>query len=275
MKKVKGSALLGTILMITAITLVYFTATKILMDQNKISMKESNINKAEEMADLGLKEGLAKVKVNYSLPDCQMDSDSVLNCWEYGDKDLNGVIKGPMMMGYNSSCDGSLLESRLSNNTTIKKECPYYLLAIRDAVVVKSGDEFQIAKQLQVAGNLKLPIRSGSDAKVYVDGNECLSTGDISCTYDRKGILVNFNSGSSLQKKVLTVRNMGRTDLEIGKGYLTIDVIGYGNKNEGESFIQKQTDVFGVFNGKTYAELVFNTHKTTDSMLSRYNLPER
>lgn len=275
MKSVKGSALLGTILMITAVTLVYFTTTKILMEQNKASMKEDNRVKAEEMAEMGLREAMARVKTK-----CTNVGNLDTSCEEYGEKEINtGVIIGPIIKGStNVDCKDLQADENYIGNTTVNKECPYYLLAIRDSILLKPGKEFELSKQLQLFDNLTLPVRFGSGAKVFVDGQDCPSSGSVACDYSvSTKVAIKFNPSVTNQKKVVTIKNTGPTDdLYIGKGYATLDVIGYGNKSDGTSYVQKQTDLFGIYSGKSFEALTINTHNTTESMFKTYdNLPER
>ena len=284
MKKAQGSALLATIMVIAVVTLTYFAATKSLISQKRITTLTDNQAIATDMADMAMRNGIEQFKKSYyadenSLKDCALNGSSSNDCGEFGEK--NGLeITGSMARGYKKdttpSCSTLTAVIPASQAGEIDRNCAYYLLTIRDSVNLKPNGFYTVpaAAIRNVANGLSIPVRSDG-AKLNIFSRnvsvQCLNAANspVQCN-DQGGVklikAVYAGSNDSTVNPILRITNSGNSPIYISRGYAVIDAIAHGKKSDGNSIVRTQTEVYGLFGGKNYADLKINTKNVVDSL---------
>ena len=255
--KPPGSALLLTLLIMVSVSSIVLGSAKAVNDSTRIVGATDSAILAEQMAQSGIEEGFNRLS---------QSATSATN-GDYGVGAVYDAVYGntysltPMRRGFKqgTKCQ-TIISDSTPTNSAIDQNCPYYDLTIRSMVSISNDTSKSYAAQtfdingrdLPVGGSLTLPISqfqggyftikptyvggaSGSMAcQAFNASNNPVSTLE-GCPKNNIGLFIVSSLGNvrSIQLTVdkpldsATVIYAQPSPLTIGKGFTTIDAIGY------------------------------------------------
>ena len=239
----KGSALLLTLLIMTAVGGLLLTVSKVVIDSIHMNSTTSDADAATRMAMSGIEDGLARLN-NFGAVNEGVNSST----YDYGDKSDTTHYLQPMRRGYTDGGCTTLGKDVVTSDTaSYNSECPYYDMKISRMMSIKPG--------VEVANSTTLPINTPKVFNITGDYSyftlqaaggttiSVISCSDIngtgSCGAPTIGSTVTV-SGSSVKSIKLSVLIYGINNKNvivgsistingayIDRGYTTVEVIGY------------------------------------------------